>query len=98
VQVAATFATVYFAYRITRLIGNFLAWTLIIVAFLLLTLRNVASLVVLLILPPEDLNRLIDQLGPAGVWPSQLASIGASILLMVGFYQLRKLFERKSKS
>lgn len=96
VQLGATLGAVYFAYRITRIIGTFRAWTLVISAFVLLTLRNVSSLLLTLSLPPEQLASILEAIGPTGLWPSQLINIGASVLLLVGMYGLVKTFERQS--
>lgn len=97
VQVAGMLATIYFAYRITRIIGTFFAWTLLIISFLLLTLRNISSLALIFVLPPEDVSRLIEQIGPTGIWPSQVASLVASILLPVSIYKVKKIFEQQKK-
>src|SRR2546428_11661340 len=51
---------VFYAYRVTKLAGAFCAWTLIIVAFTILTIRNVVFLFLSLSLPADQLASLID--------------------------------------
>ncbi len=54
---------VFYAYRVTKLTGSFRAWTLIIAAFTLLTIRNVVSLFLTLSLPADQLSSLIESIG-----------------------------------
>src|SRR2546430_13856377 len=51
---------VFYAYRVTTLTGSFRAWTLIIAAFTLLTIRNVVSLFLSLSLPADQLASLVE--------------------------------------
>src|SRR5206468_1883765 len=55
----------FYAYRVTKLTGSFRAWTLIIAAFALLTVRNVVSLLFELMLPTDQISTLIESVGDA---------------------------------
>ena len=54
---------VFYAYRVTKLTGSFRAWTLIIAAFTLLTIRSIVSLFLTLSLPADQLASLIESIG-----------------------------------
>lgn len=94
-QVFLAGITVYFAVKITRAVGSFWAWTLIVVAFVLNTLRNVSSLALTVSLPPEQLAQLIEQLSWVAVWPSQVLNIAAAVLLAAGMFGLMRIFEKR---
>ena len=76
---------VFYAYRVTKMTGSFRAWTLIIAAFTLLTVRNVVSLFLSLSLPADQLAALID-------------SVGVVTLILSSAINIAKRFENTSKA
>lgn len=96
-QVILTAAVAYYALRVTRLTGSFRAWTLIISAFALLTVRNVISLALTLTLPADQLGALIDSIGSTATIASQLVNVTATVALFLGMFGLVKRFESQSK-
>ena len=86
---------IYYAYRIAKIIGSFWAWSLLIVSFVLTLGRNLLSLALLIPLPEDKLRALLNSLGPAAIWPSQILSILTSLLLTGAMYGLHQLFQKK---
>lgn len=97
VQLILTAAVAYYAFRVTKLTGSFRAWTLIISAFVLLTVRNVLSLALTLTLPANQLGALIESIGLATTITSQLVDILANVALFLGMFGLVKRFENQPK-
>lgn len=97
-QVLLMLMAVYFAVRIARAVGTFWAWILMVAAFFLLTMRNVFSLALTLSLPPEELSALIERLGPASIWPNQIISVAAAVLLVFATYGIQRIFEKPKKA
>ena len=91
-------AVFYYAYRVTKLTGSFKAWTLIIAAFALLTVRNAVSLVLTLQLPAEQIATLIDSVGVTTTILSSAINLAASIALFLGMFGLVKRFESQPKA
>jgi hypothetical protein len=89
---------VFYAYRVTKLTGSFRAWTLIIGAFTLLTIRNVVSLFLTLSLPADQLTALIDSIGVVTTILSSAVNIAAGVALFLGMFGLVKRFENQSKA
>jgi hypothetical protein len=89
---------VFYAYRVTKLTGSFRAWTLIIAAFTLLTIRNVVSLVLSLSLPADQLTVLINSVGAVTLILSSAVNIAAGVALFLGMFGLVKRFENQSKA
>jgi Na+/H+ antiporter NhaB len=89
---------VFYAYRVTKLTGSFRAWTLIIAAFTLLTIRNVVSLFLSLSLPADQLSALIDSIGVVTLIASSAVNIAAGVALFLGMLGLAKRFENQSKA
>jgi len=89
---------VFYAYRVTKLTGSFRAWTLIIAAFTLLTIRNVVSLVLSLSLPADQLTSLIESVGVVTMILSSAVNIAAGVALFLGMFGLVKRFENQSKA
>jgi len=89
---------VFYAYRVTKLTGSFRAWTLIIAAFTLLTIRNVVSLVLSLSLPADQLTALIDSVGVVTLILSSAVNIAAGVALFLGMFGLVKRFESQPKT
>src|SRR5438034_8440821 len=74
-------AVFYYAYRVTKMTGSFRAWTLIILAFALLTVRNVVSLILTLSLPADQVSSLIESVEVPTTTPSSAISVPASLAL-----------------
>jgi len=98
VQLILQAGVVFYAYRVTKLTGSFRAWTLIIVAFTILTIRNVVSLFLSLSLPAAELNALIDSVGVVTIILSSAVNIAAGVALFLGMFGLVKRFENQSKA
>ncbi|OLD04931.1 hypothetical protein AUG19_02650 [archaeon 13_1_20CM_2_54_9] len=97
VQLILTAAVAYYAFKVTKLTGSFRAWTLIIFAFALLTVRNVISLALTLSLPADQLGTLIESVGVTTTMASQLVNILANVALFLGMFGLVKRFQSQSK-
>jgi hypothetical protein len=97
-QLILQVGVVFYAYRVTRLTGSFKAWTLIIAAFTLLTVRSVVSLVLSLSLPADQLTALIDSVGVVSLILSSAVNIVAGLALFLGMFGLVKRFENQSKA
>jgi hypothetical protein len=89
---------VFYAYRVTKMTGSFRAWTLIIAAFTILTIRNVVSLILSLSLPAEQLSALIDSVGVLTLVLTSAVNIAAGVALFLGMFGLAKRFENQSKA
>ena len=89
---------VFYAYRVTKLTGSFRAWTLIIAAFTLLTIRNVVSLFLTLSLPADQLASLIESIGVVTTIASSAVNIVAGVSLFLGMFGLVKRFESQPKT
>jgi hypothetical protein len=86
---------IYYAYRITRLIGSFWAWSLLILSFVLTLGGNLLSLSLLIPLSEQQIVALLSAVGPAAVWLSQILSIFTSVLLTAAMYGLYQIFKKK---
>jgi hypothetical protein len=77
----------YFAYKLIKITGAFRAWTLIIVALILMTLRRITALMITVgaVQPLRGTVSSIDRL---------LLPLLISILLVWGMYDLLTLFRR----
>jgi hypothetical protein len=91
-------AVVFYAYRVTKLTGSFRAWTLIIAAFTLLTIKNVVSLFLTLSLPADQLTSLILSIGVVALIVSSAVDVAAGMALFLGMFGLVKRFENQSKA
>ncbi len=89
---------VFYAYRVTKLTGSFRAWTLIIAAFTLLTIRNVVSLFLSLSLPSDQIATLIDSIGVVSLILSSAVNIASGMALFLGMFGLVKRFENQPKT
>jgi hypothetical protein len=89
---------VFYAYRVTKLTGSFRAWTLIIAAFTLLTIRNVVSLFLSLSLPADQIATLIASIGVVSLILSSAVNIAAGVALFLGMFGLVKRFENQPKT
>ena len=91
-------AVFYYAYRVTRVTGSFRAWTLIIAAFAILTVRNAVSLMLTLTLPSDQVSSLIESVGLMTTILSSAVNLAASVALFLGMFGLVKRFESQPKS
>src|SRR5712664_1952111 len=98
VQLILKTEVLFYAYRVTKLTGSFRAWTLIIAAFTLLTIRNVVSLFLSLSLPADQLTALINSVGAVALIASSAVNIAAGVALFLGMFGLVKRFENQSKA
>ena len=97
VQLILEAGVVYYAVRVTRITGSFRAWTMIIAAFIVLTVRNVISLLLTLSLPADQIGSLIDSIGVTATIVTQVVNVAAVVILFVGFFSLVKRFEIQTK-
>jgi len=97
VQLVLEAGVVYYALRVTKITGSFRAWTMIIAAFIILTVRNVISLFLTLSLPADQLGSLIDSIGVTTTIVTQVVNVAAVVILFVGFFSLVKRFETQTK-
>jgi hypothetical protein len=67
----------FYAYRVTKLTGSFRAWTLIMAAFTILTVRNVVSLLLSLSLPADQVASLIESVGVVTIIASSAINVVA---------------------
>src|SRR3989475_10333769 len=75
---------VFYALKVTRITGSFRAWTLIIVAFSLLTIQSVVGLVLTLSLPTDRIASLISSAGENTTDLRSIVQGGAGGLLFPG--------------
>lgn len=88
----------FYAYRVTKLTGSFRAWTLIIAAFALLTVRNVVSLLFELMLPTDQVSSLIESVGVTTTILSSAVNLAAGAALFLGMFGLVKRFQSQPKA
>jgi hypothetical protein len=88
----------FYAYRISKITGSFRAWTLIIIAFAVLTIRNVVSLMLTLTLPADQVATLIESIGVTTTIVSSAVNLVAAVALFLGFFGLVKRFQNPPKS
>lgn len=88
---------VFYAYKVTRITGSFRAWTMIIVAFSLLTIQSVVGLVLTLSLPTDQIASLISSVGETTTILSSMVTAVAGALLFLGVFGLAKRFESQAK-
>src|SRR5947199_9800512 len=91
-------AVFYYAYRVTKMTGSFRAWTLIILAFDLLTVRNVVSLILTLSLPADQVSSLIESVGLTTTIVSSATNVAASIALFLAIFGLVRIFKIHPKT
>src|SRR6266446_9368299 len=89
---------VFYAYRVTKLTGSFRAWTLIITAFALLTVRNVVGLLFELTLPTDQVSSLIESVGVTTTILSSAVNLVAGVALFLGMFGLVKRFQSQPKT
>ena len=91
VQIAVQLIAVYLAYRLTKIAGAFRAWSMVILALVLMTVRRVTALMIQTGWIPALAGSLafIDQI---------LLPLAISVLLALAMFELVKMFGRQSKS
>ena len=92
VQVWLTLTAAYFAYQITKVVGVFWAWSLIVAAFSVYAIQNIISVLTIAFYPPDQLAALFAQFNALQIWSGQLISLLIASLFMTGMYGLRKIF------
>lgn len=88
-QILAQLGAVYLAYRLTKTTGAFLAWSLVIIALVLMTVRRVTALMI-------ELGSMPALGGSIAFIDRILLPLAISILLLFGIYDLVRAFERQS--
>src|SRR5205807_8457794 len=88
---------VFYAFKVTRITGSFRAWTMIIVAFSLLTIQSVVGLVLTLSLPTARIASLISSVGETTTILSSVVTAVAGALLLLGVFGLAHRFESQAK-
>ncbi len=89
-QIAIQLGAVYFAYRLTKLTGAFVAWSLVIIALILMTVRRITALMI-------QLNLIPALSGPIQLIDTIVLPPAISIILFAAIYVLVKTFERQMK-
>lgn len=87
-----------YAYRVTKITGSFRAWTLIIVAFAILTIQNAVGILLELTLPSSQISSLIESVGVETTFLSISVNLAASLALFLGFFGLFKRFQAQPKN
>src|SRR5947199_10390242 len=86
---------VFYAYRGTKLTGSFRAWTLIIAAFGLLTVRNVVDLRFERMRPTDQISTRIEWVGVTATSLSSAVNLVAGVALVLGMFGLVKRFQNQ---
>ncbi len=89
-QIAIQLGAVYLAYRLTKLTGAFVAWSLVIFALILMTVRRITASMI-------QLNLIPGLSGSIQVIDTIALPLAISILLFAAIYLLVKTFERQMK-
>mgnify|MGYP001027957231 CR=1 FL=1 len=89
-QIPTQLGAVYFAYRLTKVTGSFLGWSLVIAALILQTIRRVIALMI-------EVGAMTGFAGPLVFAEKSLLPLMISILLLVAMYTLVNTFEQQSK-
>ena len=88
---------VVYAYKVSRITGSFRAWTLIIIAFSILTVQSLTGLVLTLTLPADQIANLISSVGEIPTILSSAVAAIAGAILFFGVFGLAKRFENQAK-
>jgi hypothetical protein len=92
VQAWLTVTAAYFAYQITKAVGVFWAWGLIVAAFAVNAAQSLIGVVSIAFYPPDQIAALLASFNPLQIWSGQLISLATASLLMTGMYGLRRIF------
>jgi hypothetical protein len=87
-QIVVQLGAVYLAYRLISLTGTFVAWSLVIVALVLMTVRRITALMI-------QVNMIPALGGSIQLVDTLVLPLSISILLFAGVYGLVKTFERQ---
>lgn len=90
ISIALQIVAAYFAYRLIRITGAFRAWTLIILALILMTLRRVTAQLI-------TWGYLQQLTGSIGITDRLVLPLLISIFLVWGMYDLLNLFKKKKE-
>ena len=92
ISIVLQIAAAYFACKLIRITGTFRAWILIILALILMTLRRITAQLI-------TWGYLQQLTGSIGIIDRLVLPLLISIFLVLGMYDLLKLFkEQKSKN
>src|SRR2546425_7849422 len=94
-QLALSVGAAWYAYRLSKLIGHLLEWTLLILAFTLLVVKNTLSLLTIPLFTPAQIDALLASIPPISTFASQGVSLVAGVLLLVGMRGLHMVFLRQ---
>jgi hypothetical protein len=90
IQIAVQLVAVYLGYRLTRITGVFRAWSMVILAFILMTVRRVTAMMIQ--------TGWISALAGSLAFIDQIVlPLAISVLLAVAMFDLIRLFESRSK-
>ena len=93
-QVVFMLLAVYDAFSITRMVGTFWAWTLMIAAFVFFAAHDFTSLASVLTTPAAQLATKTNQFTISSYWPGTILNELAYGTLAASTYGLRKTFRK----
>jgi len=91
VQILVQLGAVYLAYRLTKITGAFLAWSLVIIALVLMTVRRVTALMI-------EIGSISALGGSIAFIDRILLPLAISILLLFAMYGLVRTFQGQLRS
>ena len=91
IQAWLTLTAAYFAYQISKAVGVFWAWLLILAAFSISAIQSIISVVTIGFYPPDQITALLAQFDALQIWSGQLISLLSASLLVAGMFGLRKI-------
>ncbi|HZD12338.1 MAG TPA: hypothetical protein VE177_02310 [Candidatus Binatus sp.] len=97
IEVIFQIGVVFYAYKVVRITGSFRAWTLIIAAWLIVTVQSIMGLILTLTLPTDQLANLISSIGETTTILSSMINLVAGLLLFLGVFGLAKRFQSQAK-
>lgn len=97
VEVIFRIGVVFYAFKVSRITGSFRAWTMIIIAWSIVTVQSIVSLVLTLSLPTDQLATLIGSIGETTTLLSSMVNVVAGVLLFLGVFGLARRFENQAK-
>lgn len=90
VQIILQLAAAYFAYKLIKITGTFNAWMLIVIGLFIMALRRItAQLITMNIIPSLE--------GTIGLMDRLLLPLIISVCMMMGMYELYRIFKRRVK-
>jgi hypothetical protein len=92
VQGAFAIIAAYYAYRITRLVGVFWAWLLIIAALALSAYRAITSVGPISFIPTKLDASALTQFGTGEIVLSEIINLSVAVLFAAGMYGLYGIF------